>query len=196
MFSDLSSTENIFWVCAILGSLFFLFKILVTLAGGGDLDVESDVNADALDSIDAHGTEVAFKLISLTSISSFIMMFGWVGLASYSQFGLTTLPSLLVAFVAGLITMYLVGKLFLVAGNFTSKGASFSKTDLIGQVASVYHEIPENGRGKIQITIAGMHREFEAESDNNQKIESFKSVKIIKLLNESTVIVKEILEEK
>lgn len=181
---SLNTTELIFWSCAITGSVFFAFKAIVTLLGGADLHVDGD------HTIDAHDTEVAFKLFSITSITAFLMMFGWTGLAAYSQFSLNSGISILIAFIIGLLMMYLVTWLFQLALKLKSPGAVITEEELTGKVAQVYQKIPADGVGVVQVTVGGFIRELSAISEDQKEIASHTEVEVIKMLEDYSLIVR------
>ncbi len=192
-FSELNTTESIFWASAIIGSTFFVLKFFLNLAGMGDFD--SDVEFDGGGEIDGEATESAFKFLSLTSLSAFAGMFGWGGLAAYKEFGWGVASSTLFAAVAGCLMMFVTTWLLKSFKRLESEGATFKKDDLLGQVAKVYQKIPKDSQGKIQITVNGILREIEAISASGKEIESFKNVEIVKWVNSDLVSVKLITGE-
>ena len=186
------SLQSLFWICAIVGSTVFALKLLMLFIGGADFDMDPDADFDTGDAIDGHHTEVAFKVISLTSISAFLMMFGWVGLACSEQYQLGSIVSLLVAVLIGTITMFFTAYLFKLAMKLVSSGASFNQNDIVGLKATVYQRIPAKGTGRVQVVVGGVMREMDAITENGKELESFKNVEILKLGDGSVVTVKEI----
>ena len=104
--------EMIFWASAIAGSLFFVMRVLLTIIGG--LGVE-DFSGDSVevDHPDMADSALAFKLLSLNSISAFVMLFGWSGLTALIQFQLGAAVSTVVALVCGTAMMVLTAYLFM-----------------------------------------------------------------------------------
>lgn len=189
-------TESVFWFCAIAGSAFFGIKVLLNLVGGFGVNGhdfhDGAGGADHHDGPDAHGTEVAFKLMSLTSIGAFIMMFGWIGLACYSQYSLGSGISILLAFLGGVLTMVLIAYIFYGASKLTSGGAVLDLKTLMGATATVYQRIPAGGRGVIQISADGVLREFDATSEDLSEIESFSKVSVERIIDSKTLGVKRV----
>jgi len=202
MFSEnATNTETVFWICALLGTAFFALKMMLTIVGGiGEADVDAhdiNVDGDVGHDFDAHhdgdvggDSDIAFKLLSLTSISSFIMMFGWVGLACYKQYGLGAFVSLVCALIGGVIMMMAVSYIFYFAKKLTSSGADFRIDSIVGETASVYQKIPADGRGKIQISVSGILREIDAVSEESEEIASFTNVVVTKVISPEAVAVK------
>jgi len=133
---------------------------------------------------------VAFKLISLNSITGFIMMFGWVGLAAYRERGLAAPAAILAGLLGGLATMYLTAYLFRAAMRLAHPGSRFSAEKTLGGKATVYVAIPAEGRGQIQISSSGMLHTLEAVSEDRVPLESFASVTVVRTLDERTVSVR------
>src|SRR4051794_36534401 len=85
--------DNAAWytVPALIGSVFFAFRIVMLLVGAGahdiGIDLHGDVHADAGGDLHADGSHGdsshAFQVLSLQSIAAFFMGFGWAGLAAY-----------------------------------------------------------------------------------------------------------------
>ncbi|PIP81685.1 MAG: hypothetical protein CO113_09890 [Elusimicrobia bacterium CG_4_9_14_3_um_filter_62_55] len=205
-----SGTELMYWGFAVFGTLFFFLRIAAMALGGfgsedfddgghADADVDFDDGADG-EAIEAelvedgehhgHASDAAFKLLSVHTATGFCMMFGWMGLAAYKQFGLGAPLSFLTALGAGFLTMYATAWLFKLASHMTSPGASFSAKDLVGKEATVYLRIPDNGRGKIQIGVEGITRFIEAVSDDGAEIDSFQVVQVTRAMDASTVAVR------
>ena len=43
-YTEMSLLMQIFWGCAIVGSLVMVIQLLLSIIGGGDVDVDSDVD--------------------------------------------------------------------------------------------------------------------------------------------------------
>ena len=194
---DSHTVEEVFLLCAVGGTLFFALRVALLLLGGfsvGELDLNGDGVVDAQELSAGYGsaeTDVAFKLFSLNSISSFLLMFGWVGLAAHRQYQLGDTLSLLAAILGGLLLMGLTAYLFILARKLTSRGSEFSLEKTVGKTATVYLRIPPGGRGKIHISINGLLHELDAELDKQSgeqsTIASFSPVLITKVAGPSLV---------
>lgn len=198
-FVETSSAEKVFWISAVFGTVFFLLRVLMMVIGGFGAESDHDVSHDSGQHVEAdghdhshelEGTDTAFKLVSINTMTGFFMMFGWGGLAAYRDFELSALQSIAAALVAGLITMYLTASLFRVALKLTSAGSSFQVNEIVGKVATVYLQIPAQGRGKIQISHDGISRTVEAVSEDGVEIPSFKDVDVVKVVDARTVSVR------
>lgn len=182
------SLEVLFWVCALAGTLFFILRVVMMVHG-----------ADGADDIIDHGavghagsSDVAFEIISVNSITAFFMMFGWIGLTCYKQFAFGGVLSVVLAFLAGGLCMFITAYLFKLAAKLVSHGSVFTVKDTLGKTATVYQKIPANGRGKINVSVGDMLREIEAVSEEKEEIESFGTVTVVRVVDNNTVSVKKI----
>ena len=148
MFEGMDTYETAFWIFAVAGTTLFVLKTLMMIVAG--MEHGSDVDAD--------GSDVAFKLLSINSVTGFFMMFGWVGLAAYKQAELSGGLSVVCGFLAGLFAMYLISMLFLSALKLVSSGTQYRIEDTVGKQASVYEAIPAQGNGRIQVVLEDITR--------------------------------------
>ncbi|MCA9403193.1 MAG: hypothetical protein KC897_05375 [Candidatus Omnitrophica bacterium] len=185
--TNADSVTKVFWVCALGGTVFFTVRLILMIVGG---DMDGDVDGD-MDG-DTH-SDAAFEWISINTLTAFIMMFGWVGLTAYKQFELSVVQSFGLAFAAGLMSMWITAMLFRMAGKLVSKGAVFKISDTVGLNASVYQRIPAEGRGKVNVSLpGGILKELEAMSEDKIDIESFKTVKVVQVVDDRTISVRQI----
>ncbi len=71
---------------------------------------------------------------------------------------------------------------------------SFKLENTLNKSAEVYLTIPENksGKGKIMISINGAFHELEAMTEHTEKISSGSTVKVVKIENNTIIIVQPI----
>jgi hypothetical protein len=180
-------TETLFWIAAVAGSGFFIVKVAMGLVFG--LDHAGHGAAD-IHLHDAGGTEDAFKIFSFYSISAFLMMFGWSGLAGMHQLELGVGLSTVLGLVVGAVVMWLTARFFGAMKKLTSTGAQFKIEELPGLRGSVYQRIPGGeGKGVIQVTVQGMTREVEAISETGVALESFTPVEVKRVVGAGLVSV-------
>ena len=181
--------ESVFWVCALSATVFFFIRIaLMVFLGLGHHDTDVDVYHDTTT---PEGSESSFTILSINSVTAFLMMFGWSGLACLKGHEFSLPISLLIAFIVATFCMFFTAYLFRLAMKLTSSGDLFSMEELIDQIGSVYLQIPEEGMGKIQIPARGITRELQAISEDKKEIGAFKSVKIVRIVDSNTVSVRE-----
>lgn len=199
--------DNMGWFStpAILGSLFFLFRLALMLIGGdlSDADAHGDVHVggghgdasggDAGDGID-HGdhpdSSEAFKLLSIQSIAAFMMGFGWGGFAAFrsnSDWGLG------VALVAGLVCggamVWLLGVLLKGVYDLQSSG-NISISSTIGHQGSVYVTVPAagKGRGRVRLVIDDRQRIYSAVTDGEELARNTE-VRVVRVNEDNTLTV-------
>jgi len=183
-----SGTDMVFAAFAFMGTLFFFLRLAWMFVGGID-DGGHAHEAGAGHTTDADGSEAAFTLISVNTITAFFMMSGWIGLACSRQFALGVFPSVSLGFAAGALSMALTAYFFAAALKLASPGERFEIQQAIGLTANVYQTIPAGGKGKIQVVIRGVGRELEAISENQEEIASFQNVKVVRAIDHQTVAV-------
>ncbi len=177
---------QLYWGFALGGSVIFLLRSLLFFVGFDDGHSHGDVYHDT---DTGHGTESSFHYLSLTSVSAFIMAFGWAGLAAKEDFHLPPSLTLISALCVGALAMIGTAWLFRLAYRCTSDGATYSLAEIVGKTAEVYERIPATGWGRIQINVGGMLREVRAVSEDKQDIESFKRVQVVRVVDQETVAV-------
>jgi hypothetical protein len=189
--SGFTPTDKVFAAFAFVGTLFFFLRVVWMLIGGfGDSDVQDmEHHAEGAHVTHEHGTESVFKLFSINSITAFFMMFGWMGLTASRQFEFVVPLALLCGLAAGVGSMFLIAWIFHMFTRLQSSGERFDLAATVGQTANVYLRIPADGKGRVHITHDGIQRELEAVSENHQPIESFKNVKIVRVIDHQTVAV-------
>jgi hypothetical protein len=188
-----TSTDTIFWASAVLGTVFFLLRILMSLLGGGFF--EDDIDLDGLQEGHEHHSGALFKFLTMHSLSGFLMMFGWSGLACAVQFKMVGGYSFLIALACGITMLIITALIMRTALLFEAPGARFSTKKTLGVTGMVYQRIPAEGQGKIHITVNGVTRELLAQSYHKKIIESFTLIKVVNVIDHEIVEVIELTEE-
>jgi hypothetical protein len=177
-----------FWGAAIFGSVFFLLRVILFIAGAGDGGTDSGDGADGTADV-AEAGNGAFRLVSLNSLVGFIALFGWGGLAARVQYGLGLPLSLLVGAGAGFAAMLSTALIFHGAMKLRSDGARFSMKDAVGCEAEVYLRIPAQGKGRVSFVVNGVKHEVDAVSDTADLIPSFEKTLVTRVIDSRTVAV-------
>jgi len=170
-FSGLGGLEIFFLVCAILGGVSVILR-LIGLFLGMDHDAHGVLDAGGHD-IDAHhaDSDAGFKILSIHGITSFFMMFGLVGFALHWESRTGTFIAMAGALAAGLASVWLIGKLFSLARKMQSSG-TISIENAVGAKGSVYLTIPKDGTGRVLVSVRNSLREYDAMSRDNVEIAS------------------------
>jgi hypothetical protein len=153
-------TGNATWftIPALVGTGVFLLRVLLMMLGGAGVDIHHDFDVHA-DTGDVHSdTGDALKLLSVQSITAFLMGFGWGGLGSLKGSGWNELTSVLVGLVCGAGMVWLVGILLRAAWGLQSSG-NVPIDSTVGADGTVYVSIPEQGHGQGQVRVVVENRQ-------------------------------------
>ena len=195
MVNGMNGTEFVFWAFAVLGTVFFFLRVIAMAAGlhVGGHDVLGHVPMDSGGDPHGHSSQDsgdAFKLVSVQSLTGFFMMFGWMGLAAYKQFGWAAFPSFAAASVAGLAAMAATALVFKMMSGLTSPGSRFTTGATVGLSGTVYARIPAEGRGQVRLTVEGITRIVDAVSEDAVDLDSFSEIQAIRAVDDRTVSVR------
>lgn len=184
MYEGLSALMKVFWGCAAIGSIFMVVQLVLSLVGMGDTD--TDFGGDSLDGLDASG---GMELFTVKNLINFFVGFGWGGISFsgvIAQEWLLVLVALLCGCLFVALFVFLFRQLMKIAGN-SAVGAEAC----VGMTANVYLRIPasRSGKGKIQASIKGALREYDAVTDDEADIHTGCQVKVLGLVNEDTLLV-------
>ncbi len=196
VFGGMTGLEKFFLVCALFGGVLFVIRMVMQFIGGfGDVDTEIDAGEDADVDIGAAEGEAAiedstasFKLLTLQGITGFFMMFGLVGLALLRQTKLSEAWAVFGALLWGLLTLWIVAKLFQFMRNLQSSG-TIDIRNAVGQEGTVYLTIPADGTGKAQVTVQDRLRVMDAVTQKGEEIKTGESIMVVRVIGDSTLVV-------
>jgi membrane protein implicated in regulation of membrane protease activity len=177
-FDRLNGVEIFFLICAVVGGIFVLIRFIMMLVGM-DHGVDGDLSAGAHD-FDGHhaDSDVGFKLLSLQGITSFLLMFGLVGLALYNQSRVGIIISMTGAVAAGLTSVWIIAKMFSMVIKLQSSG-TISIDSTVGAQGKVYLTIPEKGSGRVLISVHNSLREYDAVTQDNQALATGVAIRVV-----------------
>ena len=166
---------------ALLGTVVFIIRMGLTLLFGADSDFDLD--------LDDPGDAGGYGLISVLSITAFLMGMGWMGLISQVMLEWSSIASATLALPSGGVLMLVAGSMMLVLRK-AAHNVEYDPADAVGHVGTVYMSIPAQGEGngKIRVAVQGRTVIVDAVS-TGPAIESFKDVKVVKSRDEKTLIV-------
>lgn len=196
-FSQLDSTMQVFWICAIVASVIFIIQNVLMLMGFGDMDADADVSIDVADpdfsSVQsAHegtlGQAGIFSLFTLRNFINFFLGFGWGGISLAPVIHNTWLL-VLASFVCGLLFVAIFVMLMRLILQLEHNGA-FCIQDCVGLTASVYLRIPAHreAAGKIQVSIHGSVHELNAFTDG-AFLPTGTRVKVVEVVDSGSLLV-------
>jgi hypothetical protein len=176
--------QKIYWVIAVPSTLIFIIQLIMLFVGGDadDLDIETD-----LDVGEGHGAGIDF--FSAKSIVSFLMFFGWTGLAVIDKGIEAWWGIVLISFAVGLIMMAFTAWIFWMLLKLQESGNA-KIMDALGNSGVVYITVPgkKAGNGKVQVAISGSTRTLDAVTEDIDDIKSGSFVEVVDVVNDVLVV--------
>jgi len=170
--------QNVFLCCAIVGGgLFLLRSVLMVMGLGGEIH-HHGADVDMSDASHGDSPVAALKLITIHSMTAFLLMFGLVGYLML-QNAKTTGFTVIIAALAGVLTMVIIAKIFQSSRKLQSDGTIYPQ-DIVGIEGSVYLVIRPGGVGKVQLTVRDALKVFDARAkDPAVEIKTGQRVKVV-----------------
>ena len=184
--TEFSGLELFFIICAVIGGGLFIVRFAVQLFGGSDTDADTDLQVGHAD-VDHVDADVSFKLLTLQGLTAFFMMFGLVGFAMLRESHASGGVALASALAAGLGTVWLIGRLFTSVKKLQCSG-TMDNACAVGEQGTVYLTIRAEGTGKVQVTLQGRPREFEAVAKDGAEIKTGERIRGLEV-NGSVLVV-------
>ncbi|MFO1490759.1 MAG: hypothetical protein U1F87_07590 [Kiritimatiellia bacterium] len=176
--------DRVLLLSAAVGGVMFCVRLAMLSMGGHHGLTDGD-------SFDAHhsDSDAGFKFLSFQGLSSFLLMGGLVGLALHRQMHLGTPGVLLGGVAAGLVTLFLLARIFAGMHRLEQDGTT-NLLNAIGGEATVYSRIPPNGIGQIQVVVQGALRTIDATQSGAEPLETGAKVLVVHLEKPSTLVVR------
>lgn len=191
--AELSLVMKILWSVTLTASLVFIVQSVLTFLGA-DADADFDVDVDtSMDGSDLSNIDGGSNLYTLRNFVNFILGFGWSAILlqdSISSVALLILVSALIGAALVAAVMYLFKWL---AGMQQSGNINLQKA-AAGCEGKVYLTIPgaRSGTGKVQITISGAVREYDAMTESEVPLKTGVPIRVVDCLDANTLLVEEI----
>jgi hypothetical protein len=191
---ELTTINKAFCVQALFFSLLFLWQLAGMLLGADGSGHGDGGHMPAHDAPgesghgDAHDNgSVVFSLISVRSIVAFGTLFSWAG-SLYLMGGTSPVWAVLYSLLWGLAAMFLVSYLMfgLLKLQQTEKASLWSA---VGEEATVYMNIPEDGVGKVRVMVRGTISFVNARSAHGEPLKEGRTVRVLDLVDDKTVSV-------
>ena len=90
--------------------------------------------------------------------------------------------------LAGLATVWVIGKLFQMAGSMQSSGTISPTAGILASTGTVYLTIPKGGTGRVTINVRNRLREFDAVSVNGEELSTGTAVQVIDVSGNAVVV--------
>lgn len=181
-FTEQTTLMQIFWGSAIISTVIMLIQTILSLIGMSDLDLEVGVDG-GLD--DCSGAD----LFTIKNIVNFFVGFGWAGV-SFRPYIESDLLLVLISLLVGVCFVIIFVIIFKQLMKLESNSAVGADA-CVGRTADVYLRIPANrsGKGKIQLSLNGAAREFDAVTDESEPIPSGAVVTVKEIVGKSVLLV-------
>jgi hypothetical protein len=188
-FQALNGFEQAFATAALVGSIVFVFQLVMMLMGA-DHGVDAHAPGMEVSHDVAHAdSDSAFKVLSIQGLTAFVMVFGFAGFAMSHGSRFSALPSLGAAFAAGFAAMWLVAKTFAMFRKMQSSG-TLDLANAVGQTGRIYLGVKPDVPGKIEVTVQGRLQIFDAVSDVGEALPTDTRVVVVRLENQNLMVVK------
>jgi hypothetical protein len=180
------SLDQLFFYSALVGGTLFLIQlVLLFTGGGGGVDVDTDLGGgDA-----GHpGADVSFKVLSLQGITTFVMMFGLVGMAMRIDEQASATVSTGVAFAAGAGSTWVIGRIFYYFTRLQSTGNVDMKS-AVGAIGEVYLTVGPGKIGKVTITVGNRSLTMDAVAEKGETLATGTPIRVVRVVSDTTVSV-------
>lgn len=190
--AGLDTAMRILWGITLTTSLIFIVQTVMTFIGA---DTDADFNTDvdtSFDGSDLSNIEGGSNLYTFRNFVNFFLGFGWTAVLLHDKIASPVLLYLLAA-VVGVALVAAVMWLFKWLAGMQQSGNIDLYKSAVGCSGSVYLTIPaaRSGEGKVQITINGSVREYNAVTDGDA-IKNGTPVKVSEVIDNHTLLVEEL----
>ena len=173
------------WCITLFASLVFVIQTIMTFIGmdtDGVMDV--DVSADTATDVDSG----PFQLFTFRNFINFLLGFGW-SIISFEKAIENQFVLILVSAVIGVLLVMAVMAIFRFMSRMEQSG-TINMANAVGCKGNVYLKIPgeKRGEGKVQISIQGAIREFNALTAG-EELETGAPIRVVEVINDNTLLV-------
>ena len=158
----ITGIDVFFAAMAVIGTILFTIYFALVLLGG-----VAEGLADAIPFVDASfelDAEGVFHMLTIQGLLSFMMMFGIFGLA-VSQGDYGALPAIIAGSIAGIASMWVVGKVFQAIAGLETDG-TVVHNQAHGAKGTVYRTIKPGQSGQVQVEFQDALRTCEAVAED------------------------------
>ena len=186
--AGLTPVMKILWVATLAATLIFIIQSILSFVGAdADASADFDIDGDADMSMDGA------SLYSFRNFVNFILGFGWSAILlqpSIPSWPVLILVSVIigVALVAGVMYLFKWLASMQQSGNINLEKAA------AGSEGTVYLTIPgaRAGKGKVQITISGAVREYDAVYEGESALKTGTPIRVVDVIDSNTLLVEDI----
>jgi hypothetical protein len=191
--ADLSPVMKLLWGVTLTATLIFIIQTVMTFLGadadGTDFDMDVDTSMDGSDLSNIEGGS---NLYTFRNLVNFFLGFGWSAILLQPSVKSTALL-IVISVLVGIALVVAVMYLFKWLSSMQQSGNINVYKSAVGCQGKCYLRIPaeRSGEGKVQITIQGAVREYNAVTDGDE-IKTGASVKVLEAVDANTLLVEEL----
>ena len=191
--ADLSPVMKLLWGVTLTATLIFVIQTVMTFLGADADSTDFDVDVDAsMDGSDLSNIDSGANLYTFRNFVNFFLGFGWTAIIlqpSVKSTAVLVIISVLVGIALVALVMYMFKWLY----SMQQSGNINVYKSAVGCQGKCYLRIPgeRSGAGKVQITIQGAVREYDAMTDGDE-IKTGASVKVVEAIDGNTLLVEEL----
>ncbi len=182
---DITGVDVFFAAMAVIGTILFIIYFILVLIGG-----VADGIADSIPFLDVNlemDAEGVFHMLTIQGLLSFMMMFGIFGLAA-SQADQNSIVAILAGSIAGIASMWIVGKVFQAVASLETDG-TVVHSEALGAKGTVYRRIEPGQTGQVQVEFQSALRTCNAVAeDETMRIETGKFVTVVGNISEMLIV--------
>ena len=191
--ADLSPVMKLLWGVTLTATLIFVIQTVMTFLGADadssdfDMDVDTSMDGSDLSNIDSGANLYTFR-----NFVNFFLGFGWTAIILQPSVK-STAVLVIIAVLVGIALVALVMYMFKWLYSMQQSGNINVYKSAVGCQGKCYLRIPGEraGEGKVQITIQGAVREYNAVTDGDD-IKTGASVKVLEAIDGNTLLVEEL----
>ena len=184
---------KLLWGITLTASLIFIIQTVMTFLGADADSTDFDMDVDtSMDGSDLSNIEGGSNLYTFRNFVNFFLGFGWTAILLQPSVKSTALL-VVIAVLVGVALVVAVMYLFKWLNSMQQSGNINVYKSAVGCQGKCYLRIPaeRSGEGKVQITIQGAVREYNAVTDGDQ-IKTGASVKVLEAVDANTLLVEEL----
>lgn len=207
--NNLTDLQQISFIFATVATVLMILMIVMMIIGmdgaesfDGDIDFDADIDFDDIDGVDGidefNNDSIisigGLKIVTLRGVLAFFSIGGWMIYALGNS--LDTWLVILIGVITGAIASVLLAVAMKAIYRLESSG-NLDYHSAIGKRAEVYIRIPKqnSGKGKVMLNHQGRLIEVDAVTKSDIDLLSKQEVVITGLLDDTTLVVKNIKEE-
>ena len=191
--ADFSPVMKLLWGVTLTATLIFIIQTVMTFLGADADSTDFDMDVDtSLDGSDLSNIDSGANLYTFRNFVNFFLGFGWTAIILQPSVKSTALL-VIIAVLVGLALVALVMYMFKWLYSMQQSGNINVYKSAVGCQGKCYLRIPAEraGEGKVQITIQGAVREYNAVTDGDE-IKTGASVKVVEAVDGNTLLVEEL----